>query len=406
MRIKPFKGWRPPDARAHEVASVPYDVVNTEEARTLAEGKPHSMLHVIRPEIDLPAEIDAHGTEAYAQAQSAFEGLIADGALVQDDAPGFYLYAQTMGDHHQVGLVCLAHTEDYWAGRIKKHEHTRPDKEDDRMRHIEAVGAHLGPVFLAYPKSEEVDALISEIVATAPSVDYVAEDDVRHTLWPVFEDEAVAALGRAFNQVPAFYVADGHHRTAAAGRLGRAHPGTAAEWFLTVLFPDDQLQILDYNRVVADLNGHEHFLSVLLETGNFLVTPLGQAEAPSARHVFSMCLGGDWYSVRPSKPDQLIDESDPVASLDVSVLQDHILEPLLGIDDPRTNTRISFVGGIRGLASLESAVKGQKAVAFALYPTSLGELMRIADAGEIMPPKSTWFEPKLRTGLVVHRWRD
>lgn len=405
MRILPFKGWRPPDERAHEIASVPYDVVSTEEARALAAGKPHSMLHVIRPEIDMPPEADSHGPAAYAQAQEAMARLLGEGALLQDEAPSLYAYAQKMGGHRQVGLVALSHTEDYWSGLIKKHEHTRPDKEDDRLAHIEAVGAHLGPIFLAYPKADTIDALMAEITAEPPAVDYTAEDGVQHTVWPVSSAARVKALTAAFAEVPAFYVADGHHRTAAAGRLGRKYPGTGAEWFLSVLFPDDQLQILDYNRVVADLNGHQHFLSVLLETGDFLVTPLAKAEPPRERHTFSMCLGGDWYCIRPAKPAKLIDESDPVASLDVSVLQDRILGPLLGIDDPRTDTRISFVGGIRGLGALESAVKGKQAVAFALYPTSLAELMRIADAGEIMPPKSTWFEPKLRTGLVINRWR-
>lgn len=404
MRIKPFKGWRPSADRAPEVTSVPYDVVSTEEARALAEGKPHSMLHVIRPEIDLAPEADAHDQAAYDQAKAAFERIIDEGGLAQDESPGLYVYAQQMGEHRQVGLMCLAHTEDYWADLIKKHEHTRPAKEDDRMRHISTVGAHLGPVFLAYARRAAVDDLISAITATDPEVSFTAEDGVIHTLWPVFDEAQLADLGRAFGEVPAFYVADGHHRTAAAARLGRERPGSEAEWFLTVLFPDDQLRIMDYNRVVADLNGHDHFLSVLLETGDFVVTPLAAAEAPRARHTFSMCLSGDWYSIRPKDPEALIDESDPVASLDVSVLQSRILDPLLGIDDPRTNDRIDFVGGIRGLGALERAVKGRQAVAFALYPTSLAELMAIADAGKIMPPKSTWFEPKLRTGMVVHRF--
>lgn len=397
-----FEALRPPKSKAAEVACVPYDVVNTAEARALAAQHPDSLLRVTRPDIDLAEGVDIHGPAAYAQAKAAFQRLIDTGALVRDAQPGLFVYAQTMGDHRQVGVVGAASAADYAAGLIKKHEFTRPDKEDDRMRHIEAVGAHLGPVFVAFKAVDSIDALIAAVTAGAPEVDFVAEDGIRHVLWPVFEPKTVAAFEAAFaDEVSALYIADGHHRTAAAARVGAgAGPDQARGRFLTVAFPDTALKILPYNRVVHDLNGHDAVELLTALKANWQIIPLAGAEPPTEPLTVSMYLDGLWYGLRlhdAVRPDP----ADPVARLDVSVVQDRILAPLLGIADPRTAKNISFVGGIRGLDALQKAVDADGGVAFALYPTSLQDLMDIADAGEVMPPKSTWFEPKLRSGLVI-----
>lgn len=393
---------RPPKARAADVASVPYDVVDTAEARALAAGKPDSLLRATRPDIDLPDDADVHGPEAYAAARAAFDRLLANGALVRDAAPGLFVYAQTMGAHRQIGVVGTASAADYAAGRIKKHEFTRPDKEDDRMRHIQAVGAHLGPVFTTFRAVKSIDALIAQVTAAAPEVDFVADDGIRHAVWPVFEAKTIAAFEAAFaDEVPALYIADGHHRAAAAARVGAgASPQEPRGRFLTVAFPDTALKILPYNRVVHDLNGHDEVALLTALKADWQIIPLAGAEPPAEPLTVSMYLGGLWYGLRlhaARRPDP----NDPVARLDVSVVQDRILAPLLGISDPRTSTRISFVGGIRGLGALQKAVDAKGGVAFALHPTSLKDLMDIADAGEVMPPKSTWFEPKLRSGLVI-----
>lgn len=401
--FRAFRALRPPKSKAAQVACVPYDVVNTAEAKALVAQSPLSLLRVTRPDVDLPEGVDVHGEAAYAQAKVAFDELIAQGALVRDDAPGFFVYAQTMGDHHQVGIVGAASAADYAAGRIKKHEFTRPDKEDDRTRHVEAVGAHLGPVFLAFKAVDSIDAIIKQVVeGAAPEVDFIAEDGIRHALWPVFDAGVIDALQTAFKtEVPALYIADGHHRTAAAARVGKgAGPDDARGRFLTVAFPDTALKILPYNRVVHSLNGHsaEAFLDAIEQDWD--LEPLSEAAQPSAPLSASMYLDGQWYGLAlkdTAKPDP----KDPVARLDVSVVQDRILAPLLGVADPRTAKNISFVGGIRGLAPLQAAVDANGGVAFALHPTSLQDLMDIADAGEVMPPKSTWFEPKLRSGLVI-----
>jgi uncharacterized protein (DUF1015 family) len=400
VNFRAFAALRPPSAQAAEVAAVPYDVVDTAEARAAVVHAPHSILRVTRPDVDLPDGTSLYGPEAYAGAQVAFEALKASGMLVQDEARAFFAYALTMNGRRQLGLVGVADAEDYWADRIKKHEFTRPAKEDDRMRHIEAVRAHIGPVFLAYRAQATIDGQLEALTAQPAEVDFTADDGIRHELWPISSAADVTALEAAFAQVPALYIADGHHRSAAAARIGRdAGEGEPRRRFLAVAFPDDQLHIMAYNRVLFDRNGHS--VAGLLETlaADFEISPLAGAEAPPSRASFSMFLGGQWHRLTV-RADRQPDAADPVQSLDVSVLQSRVLGPLLGIEDPRTSDRVGFVGGIRGLAELERRA-GPDGVAFALFPTSLAELMAIADAGEVMPPKSTWFEPKLRSGLVI-----
>lgn len=397
-----FRGWRPTTDKAAEVAAVPYDVVDTEEARREVAGKPDSLLRVTRPDVDLPDGASLYDEAAYAGARKAFDRLLADGVIRQDEAPGFYVYAQSIDGHRQVGLVGLASAEDYRAGRIKKHEFTRPTKEDDRKRHIEAVRAHLGPVFLAYRASAAIEGLVDDAMARPPEVDFEAGDGVRHQVWPVFDGKTVAGLEEAFRAVPALYIADGHHRAAAAARVGEgAAIGEARGRFLAVAFPDDGLRILPYNRVVRDLNGHAPESIIVGLAPYFEVTKMGAAAAPEKPGVVTVWMRGQWYRLA------IRDEArpaDPVGRLDVSVLQDRVLGPVFGIADPRTDERIDFVGGIRGIDALVARAKQTDGAAFALYATSLADLMAIADAGEVMPPKSTWFEPKLRSGLVISRY--
>ena len=399
----PFRALRPAPGRAADVADVPYDVVDTREAQALVDGRPDSILRTTRPDVSLPAGASLYSEAAYAEARRAFGALIEGGALVEDERAGFYVYAQTMGSHRQVGLVGLASAADYRADRIKKHEHTRPKKEDDRMRHIEAVRAHIGPVLMAHRAHSTIDGRIERVAAGPAEVDFVAPDGIRHQLWPVFDTADVSAFERDFRGVDALYIADGHHRSAAAARVGAgAGPDETRGRFLVVTFPHDQLQILAYNRVVVDRNGRSPEALVIALADAFEVTRLTGAATPDERHTFTMFTAGEWYHLR-LKPEAAPDPDDPVARLDVSVLQDVALAPLLGVGDPRTDERIGFVGGVRGTAELERRA-GEDGVAFAMYPTSLEDLMSIADAGEVMPPKSTWFEPKLRTGMVVSRY--
>lgn len=399
--FRAFVALRPAAGRASAVAAVPYDVVNTEEARALAAGNPDSLLHATRPEIDLPEGTDPHSDAVYAQAQVAFADLQARGALVRADGPALFAYALTREGHTQLGLMGSASSADYQADRIKKHEFTRPAKEDDRMRHIQAVRAHLGPVFLAYRATESIDAQLARIAAGPAEVDFVAPDGVRHQIWAITGADEIAALERAFAELGALYIADGHHRAAAANRVGQAAPaGTehdAQRRFLAVAFPHDQLRILPYNRVVADLHGHTPETLLAALAADFDVSELAGPEAPSAPLSYSMCLAGRWYALA-LKADKA--PADVVARLDVSVLQDKVLSPLLGIGDPRRDERIDFVGGIRGVPVLAQRA-GASGVAFALYPTPMEALMDVADEGHVMPPKSTWFEPKLRSGLVI-----
>jgi uncharacterized protein (DUF1015 family) len=410
-QLKPFKAYRPKPELAGQVAAVPYDVVNTEEARALAAGNPHSFLHVGRPEIDLPADTDIHADAVYAQGVKALMGMIQDGTLIQESGPCLYIYQQKMGDHVQAGLVGLCSVKEYEDGQIKRHEYTRKDKEDDRTRHVTEQKANAEPVFLAYRAVPYIDSLVDKIRATAPVYDVVTPDGIGHTVWVVSEETHIYTLNHLFDAIPALYIADGHHRTAAAIRYGQARRAQAAnptgdegfESFMAVVFPHDQLMIMDYNRVVKDLNGltKEAFLDKV--GAKFDVAPCAD-RSPKGVTSFGMYLDGAWYALK-AKPGTF-PADDPVRSLDVSILQENLLAPVLGIQDPRTDTRIDFVGGIRGMDELEKRVKNGWAVAFSMFPTSLDQLMAVADAGQIMPPKSTWFEPKLRSGLLVRLYED
>lgn len=403
--VRPFRALRPRPELAAQVAAPPYDVVSSEEARKLAEGKPYSFLHINKPEIDLPPDVDLYDDRVYAQGASNLRKFMAEGVFFREQEPRFYVYQQRMGNHVQAGVVAAVSVAEYDAGLIKRHELTRKDKEDDRTRHVDELNANDEPVFLTYRQLAAIDALVDQVRAGAPLYDFVAEDGIGHTVW-VVPSELAANLQQAFQQVPALYVADGHHRTAAAARVGRErraknpqHRGDEPyNYFMAVLFPHNQLQILDYNRVVKDLGGlsPEAFLSKVAE--KFRVEKASSGR-PEKRHQFGMYLQGQWYRLEAIPGS--FREDDPIGSLDVSILQENLLAPVLGITDPRTDKRIDFIGGIRGLSALEQRVAEGWAVAFALYPTSLEQVMAVADAGLIMPPKSTWFEPKLRSGLLV-----
>ncbi|MEY4941013.1 MAG: hypothetical protein RIQ93_2748 [Verrucomicrobiota bacterium] len=402
MRIHPFQGLVPTPQSAPEVACVPYDVVNAAEAAALAAGKPQTLLRVDRAEIDLPAGTDPYSGAVYAKARENFLALQRTGALVRETTPCLYVYQQQMGSHRQRGLVAGCHVDDYDAGLIKKHEKTRKDKEDDRTRLIDTLSADTGPVFLTYRDAAAVTALVDAQTQQKPLHDFVAPDGVRHTVWRIVGGADWVA---AFGGIPSSYIADGHHRAASAARVARLRREqnsrhTGAEdynWFLCVLFPASELKILPYNRIVADLNGHSPAEFLAKVKALFGLTENAPA-SPAGVGQVSMYFGGKWYGLRcPVDP-----AADPVGRLDVSVLQDKLLAPVLGIDDPRTSKKIDFVGGIRGTGELVTRVDAHGGVAFSLYPVTLSQLMDIADAGQIMPPKSTWFEPKLRSGLFVH----
>ena len=404
--IRPFRALRPNSSRAADVASVPYDVINTEEARALANGKPLSFLHVSRPEIDLPTGTDIYSDAVYRKAVENFDNLIKAAPLENEAAPSLYLYKLVMGTHEQIGVVAVSSIDEYDRDLIRKHERTRPDKEDDRTRHMLMLRAQTGPVFLTYRTQPEINQLVTRELEAEPLFDLTAEDGIRHTVWRVQETEA---LVKSFGQVPLLYIADGHHRAASASRARAelkndsfAHTGDEDyNYFLTVIFPDSQLQILAYNRVVKDLNGlsGSEFLAALKT--QFAITP-DAGPSPTRRGQWRMYLEGRWYGLELS-PDATL-PIGTLASLDVSVLQDRLLDPILGIRDVRTDKRIDFVGGLRGTAELERLVnEGKAAVAFSMFPTTVEELLRVSDAGEIMPPKSTWFEPKLRDGLLIHQ---
>lgn len=407
--IRPFRALRPPKNLADKVAALPYDVMDVEEACTMAAGNPASFLHVSRPEIDLPAEIDPHDETVYVQGKQNLDRFIQQGVLVQDSQDCFYVYRQRMAGIIQTGLVVCTSVDDYQSGVIKKHEHTRADKEEDRVKHIDYLDANDEPVFYLSRSCSEVEGIIEVVAGGQPEYDFITDDGVAHTLWIISDSTVIERLITLFAAIPRLYVADGHHRSAAAGRVrelrrakNRDHTGQEEyNVFLTVIFPENQLNIMPYNRVVKDLNNRSAADFIAQVKTIFEVSPSPAQVVPDGRHHFGMYLDGQWYHLRAK--GEIINEADTVSRLDVSILQDRLLRPVLGIDNPRTDKRIHFVGGIRGNDELVKLVDGgEYAVAFSLFPTSIRELIELADQDQIMPPKSTWFEPKLRSGLFVH----
>ena len=407
--IRPFAGLRPAPSRAAEIAAPPYDVLSTEEARMRAAGRPWSFLHISKPEIDLPVGTDPYAAEVYAKAAQNLGKMLAHGVLVRDAAPCYYVYRLIMGSHSQTGLVAAASVADYNSNRIRKHEFTRPDKEDDRVRQIDALNAQTGPVLLAYPTAPQVDEILERASSGIPDADVTADDGIRHTLWVIREDAILKQITAEFDAMHALYIADGHHRSAAASRVAAArraanlaHSGEESyNYFLSVIFPHHQMKIMDYNRVMADLNGVDATQFLWRIGENFSVQASSTPVKPGKPGEFGLYLPGQWYRLQTRA--ELIPVNDPVARLDVSLLQNYLIAPVLGISDPRRDKRIDFVGGIRGLAELEKRVNsGGMAVAFALFATRMQDLMAVADANEVMPPKSTWFEPKLADGMVSH----
>ena len=406
--IRQFKAIRPTPEMAEKVAALPYDVVNSEEAAEMVIGNPYSFLHVDKAEIDLPAGTDIYSPEVYEKAKSNLEKMITDGVLVQDEKPMLYVYELTMDGRSQTGLVACTSIDEYMQGIIKKHELTREDKEQDRIRHVDICNANTGPIFLAYRTVDEISEIVDNVKKNAPVYDFTAEDGIIHRAWIIDDEETINRLVKLFKDVPNLYIADGHHRNASAAKVGlkrrNENPNYTGDeefnYYLAVIFPSDQLKILDYNRVVKDLNGlsEEEFIKKLSEKFDIVETE-GRAK-PDKAYDFGMYMDGKWYML--TAKDE-IKSKDAVKGLDVSILQDNVLIPILGIGDIRTDKRIDFVGGIRGLGELEKRIdSGEMKVAFAMYPTSIEQLMTIADENKIMPPKSTWFEPKLRSGLFIH----
>ena len=408
--LKPFKAVRPKDEYASQVGALPYDVMNSEEAREMVKDKPYSFLHVDKAEVDLPKGIDIYSAEVYEKAKENLEALSANGICKQDEKPMLYIYRQIMNGREQTGIVGCTAVDDYINNVIKKHEFTRADKEADRIRHVDTLDANTGPIFLTHRENKNVSDITENWKnAHAPVYDFVSDDGVAQTVWVIDDDSVVDTLVKEFAEIPYLYIADGHHRCASAVRVGERRRGEGEydkdaefNFFLSVIFPCDQLKIMDYNRVMADLNGNtsEEFIAKMGE--KFVVEEADESPySPKERHTFGMYLDNKWYKVT-AKPEY-INENDPVECLDVSILQNNLITPILNITDPRTDKRIDFVGGIRGLGELERRCAEGMKLAFAMYPTSLNELMDIADAGKVMPPKSTWFEPKLLSGLFIHK---
>jgi uncharacterized protein (DUF1015 family) len=406
--FKPFRALRPKPEYSQFIASRPYDVLNTQEARDEAKGNKYSFLRVIKPEIELPDDIDPYGANVYEQGLKNLNFLRSEQIIEKDATPSFYIYRLTMDCREQTGIVGCCHYQEYFDGHIKKHELTRTAKENDRVRHVETQNANAEPVFFSYRGLDSIKQVISKATQSVPAYDFIANDGIRHELWVIDDQHSISQIESDFKSIPDLYVADGHHRTAAAARVGQQkkdnnprHDGTEEyNFFMAVLFSDDQLKIFDYNRVIQDLNGMstDEFKNELLQI--FEISELESAQSPSSKGFFSMYLDKKWYCL---KPKDVISSDNPKENLDVTLLSEKVLDPILGIQDLRKDTRIDFVGGIRGLGELEQRVdSGEMAVAFALYPVSMSELLAIADAGEIMPPKTTWFEPKLRSGLFIH----
>ena len=400
--VKPFAALRPKPELAEKICELPYDVVSSDEAREIATGNPRSFLRVSRPEIDLPPGTDIYAPEVYARGAENFQKLIRDGALRPDPQPGFYLYRQIMGGHVQTGLVATASCEEYLRGVVRKHELTQPDKEDDRVRLMETLAAQTSPVFLTYRAVEAIDEFVAKKISQEPEVDFTSRDGVRHTSWALHGAKEIKFIETEFAKVPVLYVADGHHRSAAAARVFQSRQGAGQSGqFLAVIFPHTQMQILPYNRALADLGEWNPDQLLELLHAIFAFDP-SSAAAPGRKHEVGFYLRGRWHTL--AFRQKLMETDDPVAQLDVALLQKHVFEPVFNIKDPRTDKRIQFVGGIRGTAELERLVNsGKAACAFSLFPVNVGDLMAVADAGGIMPPKSTWFEPKLRDGMFCHR---
>lgn len=401
--IRPFAGLRPVPERAEEVVAPPYDVLNSAEARERAEGKPWSFLHISRAEIDLPEDTDPYDPAVYAKSAENLQKMLDEGILMREHKDCYYVYRLIMNGHSQLGLVAVASVADYDINRVRKHEFTRPAKEDDRVRQIEALNAQTGPVLLAYKSQADMDTILEQTSKTEPVVDVTADDGVQHTFWVIDDDATIQKLSKGFEAMDAIYIADGHHRSASASRVAKSRGGNGnanSDYFLSVIYPHNQMKILDYNRVIKDLNGlsKEDLLNRI--KASFSVSAEDAAVSPAGPGEFGMYLDGQWYRLKIHSD---LVPNRPVQSLDVSLLANNLIDPVLGISDPRTDNRIDFVGGIRGLGELEKRVNsGEMAIAFSLYPTSMEALMAVADANEVMPPKSTWFEPKLADGLVSH----
>jgi len=409
-KIKPFFGVRPAADKILEVASPPYDVLNSSEARELVKDKPNSFLHVVKPEVDLPQDIDVYDEKVYQKGRENLYKMLNEGILIQDEKPCFYLYRLIMGNIDQIGLVAGASIEDYENGIIKKHEHTRAVKEADRIKHVDTLNANTGPVFLTYRAQDDINELVDEILKENPLYDIETEDGIKHIFWKIDQQNDIDKIIAIFDDIDYLYVADGHHRSASGTKVGQKrreqNPNHTGEeeynYFLSVIFPDNQLYIMDYNRVVKDLNGLsiEEFLNKAEQNFEIKLYSNKEAYKPRSLHKFGMYIDGKWYEL--TARDGSFAKDDPVRSLDVAILQDNLLHPILGIGDPRKDVRIDFVGGIRGLNELSKRVDNGEAVAFSMFPTSIDQLMAIADANEVMPPKSTWFEPKLRSGVITH----